>query len=688
MFFVKIGKILGHCFSKKVLVFFVYVGFVANTSALSCELFRSTFVLKPTMVNNNVVTIQKVLNLTNDTRVAISGPGSLGNETSKYGASTVEAIKKFQQKYSDEILAPRGLMIPTGRFGLGTRKKMLEICEKSIGLTQSSVAQSEASSLNTVPTFIKNKPSLKVFSPSFGTAFAKGSVITMMLKASSVDVQKTTIDIIVDNRVVETITPDASGGATFVWNTLLYRDGLYNLGFSLYSREKSLLATTTIAVTLGKNGGEPAASLPSLLAIRGICGTSQNVPTASTPQSLCSGGTSSSLSSNGVWSWMCLGNYDGSSVYCSAPLLQAASVPPTPAPVPSPLPLPAKVFVTASDFNGSLRGVVINNRPDPAQAEGDQYYADFVSKGANLARAWINVKKEQVSKESFRYYVDETEYGNIDKLLAMAKKHNFKLVLTVDLAEAVRISSTTNGIFWQDGATQDNFALFWKDVAAKYQADTSLAGYDILNEPALALPSPEANNVWETVAKKVMTKVREVDTNHVIIIEPAYGLSASSIEYDSWNSLTPINPEDNKIVYSLHFYAPMEFTHQGIYGFPLGLTYPTGLIAPFPYFGEVFNLSWLRRTIDPVIQWQGRYHLPIYIGEFSAIRYAPGDSRENYLRDLFTIFKENNWSWTYHAWRSWLGWDAEINSHEVSESVPRDGSGPVIDLLEKNLKGL
>ena len=68
--------------------------------------------------------LQQFLNTSSETRVASSGPGSPGNESGSYGALTVTAVKKFQQKYASEILTPLGLKAPTGSVYGATRAKI------------------------------------------------------------------------------------------------------------------------------------------------------------------------------------------------------------------------------------------------------------------------------------------------------------------------------------------------------------------------------------------------------------------------------------------------------------------------------------------------------------------------------------------------------------------------------------
>jgi peptidoglycan hydrolase-like protein with peptidoglycan-binding domain len=76
--------------------------------------------------------LQQILNTDNATRVALSGPGAPGQETSFFGPLTQSAVIRFQEKHKEEILQPIGLTRGTGFVGEMTLKKLAALSARSV----------------------------------------------------------------------------------------------------------------------------------------------------------------------------------------------------------------------------------------------------------------------------------------------------------------------------------------------------------------------------------------------------------------------------------------------------------------------------------------------------------------------------------------------------------------------------
>jgi hypothetical protein len=283
-------------------------------------------------------------------------------------------------------------------------------------------------------------------------------------------------------------------------------------------------------------------------------------------------------------------------------------------------------YLTASQFaNKTLRGF-----SDPGDTSTQSMTA-MAATGANLARQFLTLDQSGDS-----YSINETSFDELDAVIAAGAHLGFKVVICF---------SPPDNSYFTNSALQASIDANWQIVAKKYLSNLTVAGYDLINEPIS--PDPGGVAAWTTLASQWITDIRSIDPDHVIIFEPTPGGVP-----DAFTGLKPL-PFGN-IVYSTHMYEPYQFTHQGLL-FSTSMSYPTTNST----IGAVDKAT-VSSALQPIRDFVTAYGLPVYVGEFSAVRWAPSDSSNAYVADLISLFEAEGYSWTYHAWRNYQGWDAEL----------------------------
>lgn len=232
----------------------------------------------------------------------------------------------------------------------------------------------------------------------------------------------------------------------------------------------------------------------------------------------------------------------------------------------------------------------------------------------------------------------ESELRKLDVALPVCRDVGLHVILDMH--------SLANGLF-DSLSAQQRLIDTWQVIANRYVTESRIWAYDLVNEPdALHGAFGEGVQLWEDLAEELIQTIREVDDRKVFVVESPLGAPWT------FEGLRLLRCPGVPIVYSAHMYEPPAFTHQTLYGY-----------APAVYPGEIDGEMWdkarLMEALEPVMAFQSRHDVPIFIGEFSAIRWAEAGSAFPYLRDVLEILEAREWDWCYHAFREWHGWSVE-----------------------------
>ena len=226
-----------------------------------------------------------------------------------------------------------------------------------------------------------------------------------------------------------------------------------------------------------------------------------------------------------------------------------------------------------------------------------------------------------------------------DKALDACESYRISVVVDLHTVPGGRTADFSNRMFSDDTYSR-KFLDVWDAIARRYRGRRVVCAYDLANEPQ----EPAHPSVtWPRLATQAIDRIRAVDPGKPIVYETPFNTYFPSLPLAA-----------DQVIYSFHMYTPHEFTHQGIASYPVGVSYP-GIIK-----GTAWNKERLRQEMQPARNFQLAYHLRMYVGEFSAVRWAPDGGAYAYLKDLTDIFEEYGWDWSYHAFREYQGWSVEL----------------------------
>ena len=294
-----------------------------------------------------------------------------------------------------------------------------------------------------------------------------------------------------------------------------------------------------------------------------------------------------------------------------------------------------------------LRGVMLPVVPQ------EKDFADLHALGATLARYQMGAHGEKLAKEA-----DEAAaIAYFDSWLANRLEHLEKNVLGWGRKYGIRIVVDVHGScggrdpggevrMYHNPFFAEHFVASWERIARRFGGNEDVIyGYDIFNEPVQdKVPYPGCD-YW-TLQKRCAEAIRRHDRKTPIIVESTHWDGA-----DGFAVLSPLAVDN--VIYQVHCYTPHEFTHQFVGG-----NGKRRIAYPFVRAdGTRIDKAWLRKDMQPVLDFQKKHNAKIYVGEFSAICWAEGADR--YIRDEIELFEEFGWDWTYHAFREWSGWSVE-----------------------------
>jgi endoglucanase len=219
-------------------------------------------------------------------------------------------------------------------------------------------------------------------------------------------------------------------------------------------------------------------------------------------------------------------------------------------------------------------------------------------------------------------------------------------------------------------------------VVGRFPPDKVFA--ELLNEPDVGAER------WQSEMRQLAEFVRKLLPDTTLIVGPVNWQRADSLPH-----FKPL--DDRNVVYAIHFYDPMAFTHQGHWDrndplseirqlpFPLNRNDATvmDLRAMLQAAEKSAALRALEaalamsdqgdvvaRQLEPALSWQAEYRRPLIINEFGVLtHHAPPASRIQWLRAVVSFAEANCIGWTH--WEFAQGFGLLNDKKQLDEQAVR-----------------
>ncbi len=279
-----------------------------------------------------------------------------------------------------------------------------------------------------------------------------------------------------------------------------------------------------------------------------------------------------------------------------------------------------------------------------------EYFRIMAEQGFRHVRIPIRWETAARSSATPPYTIQASFLARIRQVVDTALKYKLHAIINMHHHDA---------LFKDPEGQKARFLSQWDQIARTFRDYPDSLLFEVLNEPHDAL-TPEK---WNLFFAEALAKIRETNPHRFVLMGTA--------EWGGLGGLSALQlPPDERILLTLHYYNPFQFTHQGA-------DWSEGSSA---WLGTLWqDTEAERETIRSEFRaarvFSETHHIPLHIGEFGAYSKADMASRVRWTTFLARWFEEQGFSWAYWEFSAGFG---------IYNPSTRQLSAPLVNALQHN----
>ena len=226
------------------------------------------------------------------------------------------------------------------------------------------------------------------------------------------------------------------------------------------------------------------------------------------------------------------------------------------------------------------------------------------------------------------YNIFEAEDGftRVEKAFALCRKYGLNTIL--DLHKTAGFSFDNYGEnesgFFESDELQERFYRLWEEFAKRYGCLSDSVAFELLNE----VTDKAFIDQWNRISNECIKRIRAYAPDTLILVGSYWNNSSEAVK-----DLLP--PYDDKVIYNMHCYDPIKFTHQGAYW--------TDMVNPeerFSFEEAEISPAYFEQRFISAIEKAKENNTDLYCGEYGVIDRSTPEDTVKWFKCINSVFEK------------------------------------------------
>ncbi len=222
---------------------------------------------------------------------------------------------------------------------------------------------------------------------------------------------------------------------------------------------------------------------------------------------------------------------------------------------------------------------------------------------------------------------NEDGFSRVEKAFELCRKYGLNTVL--DLHKTAGFSFDSYGEsesgFFESEELQERFYRLWEEFAKRYGKLNDTVAFELLNE----VTDKDFIDEWNRIANECIKRIRNYAPDTLILVGSYWNNSAEAVK-------DLLAPYDDKVIYNMHCYDPIKFTHQGAYW----ATHMINIDERYTFEEADITPAYFEKLFLSAIEKAKENNTVLYCGEYGVIDISTPEDTVKWFKCINSVFEK------------------------------------------------